>query len=112
MILSALVLFATSIPLRADEPTSVATKTNGIASTHTRATKKTKPLNFNPNCEAPCLDINTATFEELKALSGVGVSYAQKIIQGRPYKAKKDLVIRKIVPIPLYNHINAKLIVK
>jgi competence protein ComEA len=39
-----------------------------------------------------CVNINTATKEQLITLNGVGESTAEKIIQGRPYVVKEDLL--------------------
>ncbi|MBY0504145.1 MAG: helix-hairpin-helix domain-containing protein [Bryobacteraceae bacterium] len=52
------------------------------------------------------VDINSATLEELKALPGVGDAYAQKIIDGRPYKGRNELLEKKIVPEPVYTKIH------
>ena len=43
-------------------------------------------------------------------LPGVGEAYAKKIIAGRPYKAKDELVERKVVPESAYKQFSAKVV--
>ena len=61
---------------------------------------------------AAVLDLNSASKAELVALPGIGEVYAQKIIDGRPYTRKDQLVSRKVIPAATYDQIKDQVIAR
>jgi competence protein ComEA len=84
---------------------------SGMALAGTKAAKaKKEPAAA--AAKAELVDINTATKEQLDGLPGIGEKFSQKIIDGRPYAKKTDLVTKKVLPQVTYNKIKSKIIAK
>jgi DNA uptake protein ComE-like DNA-binding protein len=58
------------------------------------------------------LDINTATPQQLKALPGFGDAYVRRVIAGRPYTAKNQLVTRGILSQSAYDAISSQIVAR
>ena len=62
--------------------------------------------------QADLIDINSATADQLKTLKGIDDAIAEKIIKGRPYVKKDELVQKKILPRAAYEQIKYKIIAR
>jgi competence protein ComEA len=56
------------------------------------------------------IDINTATADQLKGIPGIGDAYSKRIVDGRPYTAKNQLVSRGILPQGVYDKVKDQIV--
>ena len=106
IVLACAVIFCLSIAASAQAAStskSKPAKADKSAATAPASTDKAAP-------KGEKLDLNAATEDQLKALPGIGDAYAAKIVAGRPYKAKNELVSKKIVPQATYDKIKDQVI--
>ena len=92
-------MILTAVALMAAPQATAPAKT----SAKTAATKATS---------AALVDINSASADELSALPGIGKVYSDRIIKGRPYKGKNELLDKKILPAGVYNKVKDQIIAK
>lgn len=80
----------------------------GTSNSKAQTTSTAKAKTATPAAEK--LDINSATKDQLQALPGIGDAYSQKITDNRPYRTKRDLVTKKVIPQATYEKIKDMII--
>jgi competence protein ComEA len=99
-----LTLLAVALPLSA-QTKSKSPKAPAPAAKSAQAPKTTESANT-------LVDLNSATKAQLETLPGIGDAYADKIIAGRPYTRKDQLITKKIIPQATYDKIKDNVIAR
>lgn len=78
---------SSSTSAKLSTPVRATTASDGSASVSVPITSASSPVS-----DGGSININTATSAQLQQLPGIGPSYAEKIIAGRPYASVEDLL--------------------
>ncbi len=83
-----------------------------LAQAPARDAKKAAAPAAAPAKKSEPIDINRASKKDLMTLSGIGEARADAIIKARPFRAKNEIVDKKIVPPSVYNDIKDKIVAR
>lgn len=76
------------------------------------ASAAAQPRPGTPPPAASLIDLNSASRDDLMSLDGIGEVRAEAIIRARPFKAKTELVERRLIPESLYDKIADKVVAR
>jgi competence protein ComEA len=91
---------------------SLSVAVSGYAADKAPAAKPAEAAKSATAAKQEPIDINSASEADLKALAGIGDAYAKKIVAGRPYAKKDQLLSKKIVPKATYDKIKDQIVAK
>lgn len=110
-LLVALVLVANSHATSGNEKQSVVERFNTVHDA--KSTKSSQQAVNNPSANnKKLIDINKASKAELMTLPAIGEMEANKIIAGRPYNSKADIVTHGQLSGGVYQIIKPRIVVK
>jgi competence protein ComEA len=92
------------------QPAATTTPSAAVPATPKASTSDTRSTAAAPKTDM--VDINSASAAELKMLPGVSESDAAKIIHGRPYTDKSQLVAKKVVSELTYEKMKDHVVVR
>jgi len=109
-LLSALVL-ATSLSFAQNDQTGASTSSNqSTTTTTTKKARKSSTASDTSSKTSGKLDLNTATKDQLMSLPGITDADAQKILDGRPYRAKNQLLSKGIISKDEYAKVKGQIV--
>jgi len=119
MTLALSAILAPAVPARAQEEAGSAWKAESkkarkptAAQSKAAAAKAKARAKAKAESDAKAIDINSATKDQLKTLTGITDAYADKIIAGRPYKSKAFLVTNNIIPESLFQTLRTRIVAR
>jgi competence protein ComEA len=101
-------LLSIALPLSAQTKSKTTPKAPATAAKAAGSAKSTAAA---PSANT-LIDLNAATRAQLMAIPGIGEAYADKIIAGRPYTRKDQLITKKIIPQATYDKIKDNVIAR
>src|SRR5690349_11343283 len=76
------------------------------------AAAQTRPGTQPGTAAGSLIDLNSASRDDLMTLDGIGEVRADAIIRARPFKAKTELVERRLIPESLYDKLADKVVAR
>ena len=111
-LIAAALLLSAGPSFSAEQKAASGTEIKAIGKAKASDDKAAKAKKAKAAARVKPVDINSAGRAELKKLPGINDAIADKIIAGRPYLSKADLVSEKIVSQGTYDAISSRVIAK
>jgi DNA uptake protein ComE-like DNA-binding protein len=109
--LAVILLFAASVSFAADAKAPAAVGAKSLSKAKA-ADQEAKAKKAKAAAKVKLVDINSAGRTELKTLPGITDTEADKIIAGRPYLSKANLVTQNVLPRKTYEGLKARVIAR